>query len=56
MSVEVARQKAKAAEKKFERLSKPEKVYSRRRFPQYENIDDTKYVPAHLREEKKNLV
>ena len=57
-SVELARQKAKAAKKKFERLSwsKPKRVYSRRRFPQSTNVDNIKYVPPHLREgDKSNM-
>ena len=56
--IKLARQKAKAAEKKFEKLfwSKPERVYSRRRFPQSANIDNTKYVPSHLCEGEKSNV
>ena len=38
----------------MERLSKPEKVYSRRRFPQSENVVDTTYVPVHPREDEKS--
>ena len=32
---------------------KVERVYSRRRFPQAANTNNTKYVPPHFREEEK---
>lgn len=57
-SIEEARQKEKTAEKKFKRIQWPKvgRVYSRRRFSQTSNTNNTKYVLRHLCEgEKTNL-
>ena len=57
-SIKEARQKEKVVEKKHEKMQWPkvERVYLRQRFPLTANMDNTKYVPPHLREgEKTNL-
>ena len=57
-SIEVARRKAKTAEKKSEPIfwSKAEKTYSRRRIPQYMDSNNTRFVPPHRREDEKSNV
>jgi len=55
--MEEAIQKTKAADFFFERIPLPkvEKVYSRRRIPETSDMENTKYVPSHLRGGKSNL-
>ena len=57
-SIEVARRKAKTAEKKSEPIfwSTGEKAYARQRIPQYVDSNNTRYVPPHRHEDEKSNV